>query len=253
MRIKRIFGIAGVALDAPSKARIWGKRFNYGLIFVFALLAWRGYQSYYISEHDALTIMTNWLIWLYFLTELIVICYLVEDKKRYLFGNWANWIIIVFGFPLLLTHSAYVSTIRLIRPLLLMRFSKSLFESSIKILAKRHWYSTMGVLILLLFISAMTLSFIDPAFHRIGDGVWFAWETVTTVGYGDLVPSTTLGRLFTGFIILIGLILISMVIASFSMFIIDREDPQKKLESLEQELKNIITQLNRIEAKLDEK
>jgi voltage-gated potassium channel len=251
MQIKRIMGFAGIALDAPVKAKVWGRRFDYGYLIVFIVLAWRGYYNYYVAYDDTYTILSNWFVWSYFVTETVVLAHLVEDKKRYLLGNWANWIIIIIGCPLFFAHSAYVSAIRFIKPFLVIRISKRVFESSIKLLAKRHWGSTMAVLLGLVLVSAFILSAIEPTFINIGDGLWFAWQTVTTVGYGDLTPHTMIGRLFTSFIILIGLILISMMIASFSSLIIDRDDQKKELGDLQSSLNEIKQQLNRLENKMD--
>lgn len=48
------------------------------------------------------------------------------------------------------------------------------------------------------------------AFDNIGDGLWWAIMTFTTVGYGDVYPVTPLGRLLGGFISLIGIAMIAL-------------------------------------------
>ena len=68
------------------------------------------------------------------------------------------------------------------------------------------------------------------------DGLWWAWVTVTTVGYGDLVPATTEGRIFGSLLILMGLAMFSMLTASFSVFFIEqdeRELTQKEERNIE--------------------
>jgi voltage-gated potassium channel Kch len=40
-------------------------------------------------------------------------------------------------------------------------------------------------------------------FHDVWEGMWWATQTVTTVGYGDVVPASTAGR-FVGSILMIG-------------------------------------------------
>ena len=53
-------------------------------------------------------------------------------------------------------------------------------------------------------------------FGNLFDCLWWAIVTLTTVGYGDVVPVTTGGRLFTGLILLIGIGMISVPTAIIS-------------------------------------
>jgi hypothetical protein len=47
---------------------------------------------------------------------------------------------------------------------------------------------------------------VDPkTFHSVWMGMWWAIETVTTVGYGDIVPDQTAGKVIAGFLMLGGL------------------------------------------------
>lgn len=59
---------------------------------------------------------------------------------------------------------------------------------------------------------------IDPAINNIWDGMWWAWVTVTTVGYGDIVPVSGPGRILAGILMLIGMGLFSLFTANFSAF-----------------------------------
>jgi voltage-gated potassium channel len=249
MKLKRMMGIAGVPLDAPYKAQLWGKRFDQGLVIIFllALLRW-SLEPNQILSYTMIRFL-SWLIWGYFVVEMIVCISLVEDKRRYIAGNWANWIIIIMGFPLIFYHSSLFSLIRLMQIVLAFRFSKGYLETSIKIVAKRYWVYTMCVLLSIVIISAFILSLIDPAFKNIGDGLWFAWESMTTVGYGDFLPQTTSGRLFTTIIIFIGIILVSMMTASFAAVIINKDEEQDDINEIKQSLASIKAQLQRIEDK----
>ena len=47
-------------------------------------------------------------------------------------------------------------------------------------------------------------------FVSVFDGIWWATVTLTTVGYGDVVPITTGGKVFTFFVFIVGLSMIAV-------------------------------------------
>jgi len=67
---------------------------------------------------------------------------------------------------------------------------------------------------------------IDPAVQSLGDGLWLAFTTAATVGYGDLVPSTMLSRGFAVVVVLLGLAVLSLVTASVSAMFVEQEERQ---------------------------
>ncbi|MEV1069344.1 ion channel [Streptomyces sp. NPDC050263] len=56
--------------------------------------------------------------------------------------------------------------------------------------------------------------------HSFGDALWWACETLTTVGYGDVVPVTTGGRTIAVGLMACGLALLGAVTGSFSSWLI---------------------------------
>lgn len=47
---------------------------------------------------------------------------------------------------------------------------------------------------------------LNPTVDSLGDGIWWALVTVTTVGFGDITPVTTLGRMIGGVLMIVGLL-----------------------------------------------
>ena len=90
----------------------------------------------------------------------------------------------------------------------------------------------------------------EPTVESIGDGFYWALVTVTTVGYGDITPTTPSGKLIASFLILLGLGLIATITAIVSAKFIQNyvdhhtnDDVLDKLEILQKdidELKNKI-------------
>lgn len=71
--------------------------------------------------------------------------------------------------------------------------------------------------------SGLILYFIDPAVHSPLDGIWSAWVTITHVGFGDVVPTSFFGRLFSAVLILLGVILFSMFTATLSVVLMNKD------------------------------
>ncbi|MFG2588789.1 potassium channel family protein [Streptomyces sp. NPDC048438] len=63
-----------------------------------------------------------------------------------------------------------------------------------------------------------------------GDSLWWACATLTTVGYGDAVPVTPVGRVIAAFMMACGLALLGAVTGSFSSWLVEvfeREDEKR--------------------------
>jgi voltage-gated potassium channel len=64
---------------------------------------------------------------------------------------------------------------------------------------------------------------LDPLVLTLSDGLWLAFTTAATVGYGDLVPSTHLSRVFSVVVVLLGLAVLSLVTASLAAIFVEQE------------------------------
>ncbi len=65
---------------------------------------------------------------------------------------------------------------------------------------------------------------LDPEVKSIHDGLWLAFSTAATVGYGDVVPSSTASRIFSVFVVLLGYGLLSLVTASIAAMFVGSQE-----------------------------
>ena len=104
----------------------------------------------------------------------------------------------------------------------------------------------LGALIFFVVVFGYVFYLTEPEVNSFGDGIWWALVTVTTVGYGDITPSTTLGRFVASALMFLGLGLIAtvtaIVSAKFTQNFVDthtNDDVLAKLEELESEIEKL--------------
>lgn len=89
------------------------------------------------------------------------------------------------------------------------------------------------------------------------DSLWWAFATVTTVGYGDIVPMTDLGKIMGMASMLIGTGLFASYTALFANALLGREVIKEVVTEEEEELllviDNLKDQINRLERKVNRK
>ena len=95
---------------------------------------------------------------------------------------------------------------------------------------------------------------VDPkTFHSVWLGMWWAVETVTTVGYGDIVPNQTAGKIIAGFLMLGGLSLIAVVTAAITSGFVSRAEAQRRAageDPVMQKLEEMAVELRAVKAEL---
>ena len=71
--------------------------------------------------------------------------------------------------------------------------------------------------------AGLLMTFVDGEnFPSIGSGLWWAVQTVTTVGYGDTVPTSLTGRLVAVFVMLFGIGFLTVITASITSTFVAR-------------------------------
>ena len=135
-----------------------------------------------------------------------------------------------------------------------------------RVFNSRRLRTILGVLIICIISFGYVFYLAEPQIKTFGDGIWWALVTITTVGYGDITPLTTLGRLVAGTLMFVGLGLIATVTAIVSAKFIanyvdhhTNDDVLEKLEELEEEIEkieeiesNVVGKLKELEEEIDE-
>jgi voltage-gated potassium channel len=97
---------------------------------------------------------------------------------------------------------------------------------------------------------------VDPkTFHSIWLGMWWAVETVTTVGYGDIVPNQTAGKIIACFLMLGGLSLLSVLTAAITSGFVSRSEAHRRAageDPVMEKLDDLAAELREVKAKLEQ-
>ena len=107
----------------------------------------------------------------------------------------------------------------------------------IRTLRQERVFALALAVVVIILLGATGFALTEPRegtwLEQFGRGAWWALVTLTTVGYGDVVPVTTLGRLVGSAVILGGVVTLAMVTATVaSVFIEQKLRRERGLEPL---------------------
>lgn len=88
---------------------------------------------------------------------------------------------------------------------------------------KTAWVLLTVVTGALTIIAGVLIRLTDPShIHSLGEGLWWAVQTVTTVGYGDVVPTSPLGRLVGVVVMMTGIAFVTVTTAAVTNLFIEQ-------------------------------
>lgn len=186
---------------------------------------------------DALTIIdsvcTGWFT-LEFLLRLVFCPSKFQFTKK--LQNWIDLLVIIPLYLLLVfERTTLIEVLNTTRVVRIFRFFKLLYDLQIlgkTVKASRH---QLGLLLLILFIPVIIFSSLTlyaekswgtdkskPQFHSLPNAVWWGVITMTTVGYGDIVPASFAGKVIGGIASICGIIILStsasVIGSTFSLY-----------------------------------
>ena len=151
-----------------------------------------------------------------FTIEYVLRIYVADSKPKFIFSFFGiiDFLAILpfyLSFGIDLRSLRALRFLRLFRVLKLVRYNKAMnhFTRAIKS-AKEEILLFVFITLILIYFSAVGIYYFENEaqpehFSSIFDSLWWAIITLTTVGYGDVYPITVGGKVFTFFILMIGL------------------------------------------------
>jgi voltage-gated potassium channel len=110
-------------------------------------------------------------------------------------------------------------------------------------------------------VGGILMRFLDhDEYSNIWVGMWWALQTVTTVGYGDVTPKHTSGRIVATFVMLEGIAFLTIIIAAITSTFVARAEAEREAteagedeaaeQRVEAQLDDLAARLDRVEAML---
>ena len=143
---------------------------------------------------------------------------------------------------------------------------KNFFSLLETVFNSKRLRTILGALIFFVGVFGYLFYISEPNINSYGDGIWLALVTITTVGYGDIELTTTIGRVIASALMLSGLGLVATITAIVSAKFITNyvdghtnDDVLEKLKELETEIEkieqiedNVLGKLQELETEVDE-
>ena len=151
------------------------------------------------SQEVTIFAVVSTLIWIAFAVDFGMKLLIAPQRSQFLRWHWLEAAIVVAPF---------------FRPLYLVRFvlfgSRALL--GMRRLAEIDFVIVLATGVVIIGATVMySIDTVNPAIDSFGDALWWAVVTVTTVGYGDIVPGSTAGRIVAFFVMVSGIALFGAV------------------------------------------
>jgi len=173
-----------------------------------------------------------------FSLEYVLRIYVADSKPKFMF-SFFGIIDLLAILPFYLSFGVDLRSLRalrflrLFRVLKLVRYNKAInhFSRAVKS-SKEEILLFIFITLILIYFSAIGIYYFENQaqpehFSSIFDSLWWAIITLTTVGYGDVYPITVGGKIFTFFILMIGLGIVAIPTGIISSALTKSVDKEK--------------------------
>jgi voltage-gated potassium channel len=170
------------------------------------------------------------LIWLVFAGDYAARLRRAKDRGAFFLHNWIELIALIPFHPAAKALRG-LRILRILQPNLLLRTLSILRLTAYfgraygrlrNFLTRNNFHYVLVSTIMVILLGAASIRFFEPM--RLGDALWWSFSTATTVGYGDLAPRTSGGRMVACTLMVVGIGFISILTGTVASYLLHPED-----------------------------
>ncbi|MBW3697162.1 ion transporter [Vibrio sp. T187] len=205
------------------------------------------------QESRQVLIGLDFIICSVFLFQLTIDLVRSSDRSQFLKTHWIDFLA---SIPMI-EPLRYARIFHILRVILVIRSSQTIFTQLLKSRKETTLASIILLLVVLLTLGAGTVLVIegkDPGANITTgqDALWWAFVTISTVGYGDHYPVTMAGKLVASLVIICGVGIFGMISGLITSLITSPTEQQdQRSENKEKLLLQILDQQQQIIERLD--
>ena len=163
------------------------------------------------------------LIWVGFVVEYLYLFRLADNRRRFVRAHWFDLLIIVLTPPVALLPNE-LEALRALRALRVVRVLAVIGRANHtlrRFLRRDSLPYVIALSVFVVLLGGLTIHALEPeTAPSVGDGLWWAAATLSTVGYGDIAPKSFLGRVLAVAIMVIGVSVFAVLTAGIaSLFV----------------------------------
>lgn len=183
--------------------------------------------------------MIDNLVLIIFALDYFIRLYFSKNKKKFFKENIIDLVAII---PLGAIFQAFriadiFKILKIFRSIVFFAKFRSHINSFIK---TNNFGYIIFITIFVLFLGTIGMHLSEGI--PLGNALWLSFVTITTVGYGDLSPSTTSGKLIAGFLMITGIGFLSMLTGTISTYFLSKNRNKsykyQVIENIKEELDN---------------
>jgi len=187
------------------------------LSFIFLL----GYSVLILDDEvftkglDKYILVTLGIIWLTFIVDYFVRLTLSTHKQIFFKRNVIDLISMAIPFTRPFLLLMYLSRLKWFR-------GRGGSSVRARLIAYAASFALMYIYVLSLAVYAAERNATGATIVNYGDAVWWAIETITTVGYGDMIPVTVMGRIYASLLMLGGMVIVGATTATVISYLSEK-------------------------------